>query len=143
VPTEKLRVDGSYIHNQYDRRTDGSTVGVTKIPRLKVEYQVSRPIFFRVVGQYVSDRRDALRDEGRTNFPVLIFDDELGDYVRAARQSDNGFRADYLFSYRPNPGTVVFVGYGSSLVEDRELRFTGLRRTTDGFFVKLSYLFRA
>jgi hypothetical protein len=142
VPTEKLRVDGSYIHNQYDRRSDGTTVGVTKIPRLKVEYQLSRPIFLRVVGQYVADRRDALRDEGRTNYPVLIFDPDVGDYVRAGRRSSNGFRADWLFSYRPNPGTVVFLGYGSSLIEDRELRFRGLRRTSDGFFVKLSYLFR-
>jgi hypothetical protein len=142
VPTEKLRVDGSYIHNQYDRRSDGTTVGVTKIPRLKVEYQLSRPIFFRVVGQYIADRRDALRDEGRTNYPVLIFDPDAGDFVRAGRQSSNSFRADWLFSYRPNPGTVVFLGYGSSLVEARELRFSGLRRTSDGFFVKLSYLFR-
>lgn len=142
VPTEKLRVDGSYIHNQYDRRSDGTTVGVTKIPRLKVEYQLSRPIFFRVVGEYLADRRDALRDEGRTNYPVLIFDPDLGDYVRTTRISSNSFRADWLFSYRPNPGTVFFLGYGSSLVEDRELRFKGLRRTSDGFFVKLSYLFR-
>jgi hypothetical protein len=51
-------------------------------------------------------------------------------------------RADFLISYRPSPGTVVFVGYGNSLTESDPLAFQRLRRTTDGFFVKLSYLFR-
>jgi hypothetical protein len=37
---------------------------------------------------------------------------------------------------------VVFAGYGNSLTEGDPLAFRQLRRTTDGFFVKLSYLFR-
>jgi len=49
---------------------------------------------------------------------------------------------DWLFSYRPTPGTVAFLGYGSSLVEPSAFRFAGLSRVSDGFFVKLSYLFR-
>lgn len=36
----------------------------------------------------------------------------------------------------------MFVGYGNSLTESDPLAFQRLRRTTDGFFVKLSYLFR-
>jgi hypothetical protein len=47
-----------------------------------------------------------------------------------------------LFSYRPNPGTVLFLGYGASLTEDASFRFRDLRRTEDGIFVKASYLFR-
>ena len=35
---------------------------------------------------------------------------------------------------------VVFLGYGSRVDDTDELR--GLRRQSDGFFVKLSYLFR-
>jgi hypothetical protein len=37
---------------------------------------------------------------------------------------------------------VVFAGYGSTLGEPEGLRFRALRRDSDGFFLKLSYLFR-
>jgi hypothetical protein len=49
---------------------------------------------------------------------------------------------DWLFSYRPTPGTLVYLGYGSTMSETEEFRFRDLRRTSDGFFGKLSYLFR-
>jgi hypothetical protein len=143
-PTEKLRVAGRYVHQQYDRRTDGSTVGVRRIPRLKAEYQVARPIFVRVVGQYDSNRQDALRDDSRTNFPLLVYDAGAGTYVRAGREAQRLFRADYLFSYQPNPGTVLFAGYGSTLDDPYALdpRRSALERRADGFFLKASYLFR-
>ena len=44
--------------------------------------------------------------------------------------------------YRPTPGTVAFVGYGSSLAEPESFRFRNVQRVGDGFFVKLSYLLR-
>ena len=52
------------------------------------------------------------------------------------------FRADWLFSYQPNPGTVFFAGYGASLGGPRFFEPSDLERTSDGFFVKLSWLFR-
>jgi hypothetical protein len=52
-------------------------------------------------------------------------------------------RADWLFSYRPTPGTVVFAGYGNTLTEPDPLALDRLRRVDDAFFVKLSYRFRA
>jgi hypothetical protein len=36
---------------------------------------------------------------------------------------------------------VFFFGYGNSLVEPDALAFQRLERTTDGFFVKVSYVF--
>jgi hypothetical protein len=36
----------------------------------------------------------------------------------------------------------VFIGYGNDSSEPDLLRFTGLRRQADNFFVKFSYLFR-
>jgi hypothetical protein len=54
----------------------------------------------------------------------------------------NGFRLDLLASYEPTPGTVAFLGYGSSLESDEEFNWSRLERTTDGFFVKLAYLIR-
>lgn len=142
-PTEKLRFDGSFAFRTYDRRSDGSRVGSTLIPRLKVEYQVSRAVFLRLVGEYTADRRDDLRDDSRSNAPILIRD-ESGAYRRdlALAYSANQLRVDWLFSFQPTPGTVFFAGYGSQLAEPVSFRFGRLSRQSDGFFTKLSYLFR-
>ena len=94
------------------------------------------------VGEYDARRQDDLRDDSRTNLPIVIRDPATGLYTRAAGFERNVFRADWLFSYQPTPGTVFFAGYGSSLTEPESLRFGRLRRTADGFFMKLSYLLR-
>jgi len=49
--------------------TDWSTVKRRQIPRLKVEYQATRAVFLRFVGQYDAAFRDSLRDASRTEFP--------------------------------------------------------------------------
>jgi Domain of unknown function (DUF5916) len=141
-PTDKLRVNGLYRLQYVGRRSDGSTVSIWRSPRLKVEYQLSRPIFLRLVGEYTTERRDALRDEARTNAPILIFDPEVNDYVRTSRFGRRSFRGDFLFSYQPTPGTVLFAGYGSTLTDPTPLGQAELRREADGFFLKLSYLFQ-
>ncbi|MEP6686981.1 MAG: DUF5916 domain-containing protein [Gemmatimonadales bacterium] len=144
-PTDQLRLNGTYQLQRVGRRNDGSTVNVQHIPRLKIEYQLSRPIFLRVVGEYTSERQDDLRDHTRTEAPLLIFDPGVGDFVRATAFTRESFRGDLLFSYQPNPGTVLFAGYGSTLrdpVDPEDPRRAGLRRSDDGFFLKMSYLFR-
>jgi hypothetical protein len=142
-PTDKLRVDARYQLQSFRRRTDDSIVGIRRIPRLKAEYQISRPIFVRVVGEYNSDWQDDLRDDSRTNLPIYIFNRGTGEYDRASKTYVKSFRADWLFSYQPTPGTVLFAGYGNTLANpDEDPRTARLRRTTDGFFLKLSYLFR-
>lgn len=141
-PTDRLRLNAQYQHQQFDRRTDGTTVGVRKIPRLKMEYQIARPIFVRVIGEYDADMQDDLRDDSRTGAPILVFNPSTGDYARALGSRRNNLRTEWLFSYQPGPGTVFFAGYGSTLNEPEPLRFGSLRRTVDGFFVKLSYLYR-
>ena len=57
-------------------------------------------------------------------------------------EMSNGLRIDALFSYEPTPGTVVFFGYGNSMNTERQLSLRGLRRSSDGFFLKLAYQFR-
>ena len=140
-PTEQLRVGATYNHQEYWRKTDGSVVGLRRIPRLKIEYQVSRPVFVRLVGQYDSQWQDALRDDSRTNLPIVIRNSS-GVYRPTVAQTNNAVRVDWLLSYHPTPGTVLYAGYGNSLTEPDALAFRDLRRTSDGFFVKLSYLFR-
>lgn len=140
-PTDKLRVDGRYQVQSFQRRTDGSTVGLRRIPRVKVEYQIARPIFVRLVGEYNSDWQDDLRDDSRTELPIYLRN-ARGGYDRASKQFIKTFRADWLFSYQPTPGTVLFAGYGNSLDNLDDPRGTRLQRSADGFFLKVSYLFR-
>jgi hypothetical protein len=139
-PTERLRNSVSYFWQQVNRRTDGSLVNVGRILRTKLEYQLSRPLFIRVVGQYIQDKTDSLRDDSRTGTPIFIQGPD--SLTRAAASHSNLFHADVLLSYQPVPGTVVFAGYGSDMVDEEAFRFRGLTRTGDAFFVKLSYLFR-
>ncbi len=142
-PTDQLRVDARYQLQSFRRRTDDSIVGIRRIPRVKAEYQISRPIFVRVVGEYNSDWQDDLRDDSRTNLPIYIRNPATGVYERALKTALKSFRADWLFSYQPTPGTVLFAGYGNTLANiDDDPRRARLQRTQDGFFLKLSYLFR-
>ena len=142
-PVDKLRVDGQYQHIEYNRKTDGSTVGIRKVPRLKVEYQIARPMFFRMVGQYDAEQQAALYDDSRTGYPIVRpLPYRGGQVARDLGFSRNDVRVDWLFSYQPTPGTVMFAGYGSSYEGPDHLRFKEMNRIDDGFFVKLSYLFR-
>ena len=141
-PTEKIRIESRYVRQHYIRWSDRSTVAVRNIPRVKVEYQLSRSIFLRLVAQYDARWQDNLRDDSRTDYPILILNRATGVYERATSRRTNDLRGDVLFSYQPNPGTVFFAGYGSSLTEPSAFGFRGLTRVTDGFFMKFSYLFR-
>ena len=133
-PTTAIRSTMQFSRLTINRRSDGSRFSSETIPRLKVEYQVSPPIFLRVVGQYAARSRTPLRD--RDGNPILV------NGVLDTGETSNQFSADWLFSYRPVPGTLVYLGYGSTLEEPREFRFQNLHRTRDGFFGKISYLFR-
>ena len=141
-PTDRLRVDADYSWQYYHRRTDGSTVGQGRIPRIKVEYQVSRAIFLRAVGQYTAVEQDDLRDDSRTNDPLLV-PGPGGTLVKATGFKDNEVLFEWLFSYLPRPGTVIYVGYGSTRTEPEPFKFNQLNRERDSYFVKLSYLFRS
>ncbi|MEO5799409.1 MAG: hypothetical protein ABIZ70_09095, partial [Gemmatimonadales bacterium] len=82
-----------------------------------------------------------LRDEGRTNLPIYYARGD-GSLARAAAFRDGNLRTDLLFSYFPNPGTVVYLGYGGGYHEPGERGRLKFDRVNDGFFMKLSYLFR-
>jgi hypothetical protein len=116
-------------------RLDGSEFARSTIPRLKVEYQPNRALFFRVIGEYRSERRAALQDPS-TGAPLFV-----GGVPQPVTEF-NGFRLDLLASFEPTPGTVAFLGYGSSLESDREFNWSRLERVNDGFFVKLAYQVR-
>ena len=139
-PTDRLRNSLSYFWQQVNRRTDGTLVNVGRVARAKLEYQISRPLFIRLVGQYVQDKTDSLRDDSRTNAPILI--EGPTGVQRTIPTTNNLFHVDALLSYQPIPGTVLFAGYGSDMLDEEAFRFRGLTRTADAAFIKLSYLFR-
>jgi hypothetical protein len=141
-PTDKLRLNALYNLQQFKRRSDGSLVGRRQVPRLKLEYQATRAVFCRVVAEYDARSQDDLRDDSRSERPILIRDPATGDYERALGSRRNRLRVDALFAWQPTPGTVFFAGYGSSLQGDAALTLRHLSRQSDGFFVKFSYLFR-
>jgi hypothetical protein len=135
-PSERLRVSATYVASSFTRRSNDEQTAFTRIPRVKLEYQLARPIFVRVVSQYTAQRRAELRDP-RTG-AVLI----MANGTQSFASASNVLRTDWLFSYRPAPGTVFFLGYGGSLSEADPLAFSALRRTGDSFFVKGSYVVR-
>jgi hypothetical protein len=101
---------------------------------------LARPVFVRFVGQYTATTGDTVVRDPRTGLPLYTY--SSGVYTALPRFPSSAFRVDWLFSYRPTPGTVFFAGYGSSLTEPDPLAFRRLQRVNDGFFVKASYLLR-
>ena len=134
-PTRALRISGQYSRLVLHRR-DGSWFSSEDIPRLKVEYQATLSIFFRVVGQYTDLSSDALKDP-TTGGPILIGGSAVGP------SASKLLRVDWLFSFRPSPGTLVYLGYGASCSEFDARCAVGRQasRLSDGFFAKVSYLF--
>ena len=137
-PTDALRIEASWVHQRLVRQSDGSQFSLANIPRLKVEYQLSRALFIRYVGQYVAQEQAALVSP-TTGRPLRIGSDTASN---STAQVQNDFRNDVLLSFRPTPGTVFFLGYGASLTEANSFEFSELNRTQDGVFIKASYLFR-
>ena len=134
-PTGSIRLTSSATYSHITRDRDGSEYARTIIPRIKLEYQPMRSLFFRVVTEYVAQRRAALED-ARTGDPLVI------DGSPSTAVESNGLRMDWLASFEPVPGTVAFLGYGSSLEDNQAFGFNGMSRTVDGFFLKLAYQFR-
>jgi hypothetical protein len=116
-------------------RLEGEEFARSLIPRLKVEYQPNRALFFRVIGEYRSERRAPLLDAD-SGEPLVV------SGAAQPATSFNGLRVDLLASFEPTPGTVAFLGYGGSLETDGEFNWSRLQRTSDGFFVKLAYQVR-
>ena len=134
-PTRTVRAEGSLQVVQIDRDYDGSEYARTIIPRLKVEYQPTRALFFRVVSQYQSQRTSAL---------LTPWGQELVRQNGApVGEGDVGtLRTDWLVSYEPTPGTVAFFGYGDTRADFQTPRLTDLELQADGFFVKVAYQWR-
>lgn len=140
-PTEQLRADLTFNMQTVKRPSDGSLVNGRYLPRGRLEYQLTRAMSIRWIAEYSVETQDDLRDDSRTNLPLAVFNAAAGTYEPLRAFDRKTLRHDFLFSWLPTPGTVLFAGYGSTEAET-SLPRTGLARVRDGFFMKLSYLFR-
>jgi hypothetical protein len=134
-PSEALRMEASYSWVRLERAETGSHFSTAHIPRLKVQYQFSKSLLTRVIGQYDLEKRKALMHPV-TGQAVLV-----NGSLQSERERGN-FTGQALISFEPSPGTIFFIGYSRVMdgpyglpLDEKELR-------QDGFFMKLSYLFR-
>lgn len=135
-PTSSVRLEASVVTSRITRDRTDTEFARSTIPRLKLEFQPKRALFFRMIAEYRSDLRSPLMDP-ITGAPLYIAGAVAGE------QRFRGLRVDWLASFKPTPGTVAFFGYGSSLERNRVLYGSdAFERTSDGFFVKLAYLLR-
>ena len=91
----------------------------TVLTDLRFSYLFSRASFFRISLIHQATRRNS----------------EL--YEFAIDKRSDSVEAELLYSYKLNPQTVFFLGYTTSGIENE--RLSGLGKTSDNVFVKLSY----
>ncbi len=135
-PSDHLRVDGTLRYQDYWRRTDHTLVGRNVIPRVKVEYQFTRSIFLRVVGEYDLSRDTTISATRRERSTRCSSTAQNALATRRAHCT-----ATVCSRISPSPGTVFFLGYGSAGERPARIRrerfnFQPITRSSDYFFVK-------
>ncbi|MGH7593675.1 MAG: DUF5916 domain-containing protein [Gemmatimonadales bacterium] len=140
-PTDQLRLNLSYNDSRVYRPGDGSRVLLQDVAVGTLEYQLSRAFQLRVISQYSIDARDALHDDSRSDLPIVI-KNAAGVYVPAVAYDNRALQTNFLFTYLPNPGTVVYLGYGTIDQRPDLANRIRLGPVQSDFFVKLSYLWR-
>src|SRR5207248_7589192 len=120
-----------YILNRF-KNLDGTTsVFTNHIARSKWNYQFTRNLSLRLIGQYAA---------------------VLANPIYTSTQTTKHFDGDLLLTYLVHPGTAIYLGYNSSLQNlDPSLRLdaSGNLLRSRGFindgrqlFLKMSYQFR-
>ena len=130
-PLSGLSISNTYLLSRLRDKTTGLNIFNSHIIRSKWNYQFTRALSLRFIGQYNA---------------------VLSNPAYTTLQNTKNFNADFLVTYLVHPGTAVYVGYNSNLQNlDPSLANTpdGLLRTRSRFlndgrqvFVKVSYLFR-
>jgi hypothetical protein len=134
-PTTSLRVALALVATRIERSTGGEYAR-TLLPRVTLEYQPVRQLFFRLFAEYRSDQRQTLIDPvtGQT-----LYDEDGGP---AGGLDFSGVRTDFLAQYLPSPGTVAYIGYATDFDNQYPVEGSELTQFQDRFFVKLAYFFR-
>ncbi len=134
-PTNALSLSFNYTWSRIERHRDGSLFSTAQVSRLNLQYQFSRALSARLLGQYSLEERSALID------PVTGAALVVGGEAQDARESGE-FQGQALLQYEPGPGTIFYVGYTRLEQGARSYDLSRLDPVEDGLFLKLSYLFR-
>ncbi len=134
-PTDRLQLEGNYTYSNIRRQDDQSRFSRTNISRLKVQYQFTKALLVRGIGQYRLQTRDALRDPSTGE--LIYFSESPQGPV------DSGsFQGQFLVSYEPSPGTIFYAGYSRVMTGVSTYALDRMEPQADGFFIKMSYRFR-
>ena len=130
-PSKSLRIDNTYLLFRLHNRLGSVGSMNNHIIRSKWNYQYSKKLSFRFIGQYNAVLAN----------PAFTF-----------LETTKNFNADFLITYMVHPSTAFYVGYNSNLENvllplrndvDGDLLHGGrMRNDGRGLFVKASYLFR-
>ena len=130
-PSRSLRIDNTYILFRLHNRLGESGSLNNHIIRSKWNYQYTKRLSFRFIGEYNAVLAN----------PAFTF-----------LETTKNFNADFLMTYLVHPSTAIYVGYNSNLENvllplrndvDGDLLHGGrMRNDGRGLFVKASYLFR-
>jgi len=130
-PSKSLRVDNTYLLFRLHNRLGSSGSLNNHIVRSRWNYQYTRKLSFRFIGEYNT---------------------VLANPAFAFLETTRNFNADFLITYLIHPSTAFYVGYNSNLenvllplrndVDDNLLHGGRMRNDGRGLFVKASYLFR-
>ena len=130
-PSRSLRVDNTYILFRLLNRLGVPGSLNNHIIRSKWNYQYTKRLSFRFIGEYNSVLAN----------PAFTF-----------LETTKNFNADFLVTYLVHPSTAIYVGYNSNLENvllplrndvDGDLLHGGrMRNDGRGLFIKASYLFR-
>ena len=97
------------------------------------------PAFNQIVAQVA---KMYYRSLGNVRLPIVIRNPATGAYAPTVAFSNRQLQLNFLFSYLPTPGTVVYFGYGAVAARPDDLGRPALNPVQDNFFLKLSYLWR-
>lgn len=129
-PARGLSINNTYLLSRLSDTQTGLNIFNSHIIRSKWNYQFTRALSLRFIGQYNA---------------------VLANQQFTTLQTTKNFNSDFLITYLVHPGTALYVGYNSNMQNlDPRLIETpdGLQRSNrfinDGrqVFVKFSYLFR-
>lgn len=150
-PSSRFRIDETGIFYRLGTRegstppgfAPGQSIFNNYLLRSKVNYQFSRRLSLRAIFDY---------DATLANSRLLNLQTNLGSYLGGPLPPTKQFTTDLLMTYLVHPGTALYVGYNnglSNLALDRTVatpmvfyQASPTNRTSQLFFVKLSYLFR-
>jgi hypothetical protein len=133
-PTKSLRASIGLTATRIERSLGGEFAH-TALPRLTLEYQPVRQLFFRAFVEYRDDQRETLVDPV-TGAPLYL------DGAPAGGLDFRGVRTDFLAQYLPSPGTVAYIGYATNFDNQYAGYGSDVTQSQDRFFVKVAYLFR-